>query len=1703
MGSPEYTSSIALNMEGNAEKAIGNVANSVQNLIGQLGQIAGVSIGLGAIAAAIGSVVKQSVGFQAEMESSRLAIAGMVTTFMTVNGAAVSHDRAMEEATKAQQGLRIAALETAFEYTELVTTFQTIFPAAVQAGFKTDQVVAFSETIAQLAAGTKMPLQEVSTQISLIMAGVVRAEGRVGLMFKNAGVTTETLQLWKAQGTTFENMTRIMKGFADMAPYVNQTWSAAWSNLKDAFHQALGASGGGMFDEAKKAVLGLTDSIVKISKGEFTFNPALMASLARFDDGMSAIIRKLAEMGPSILAFGAAGLGAFGDLFKAAAPILVVVTVLLKLISPLIDIFGAWAAGIWLVVKAAAGLEAAMLAVKTAYLAQAAAQAAASAAQAASGGIAAAGTAAGMTWAGSFAAAIKGTLPGLVGAAIAGLALLPLWDFKQQQEGEANQAWSDYSENLKTYIERVKDVHGVTLTAAEAEDVWKVALKDREAIFVKMSAEHLSYAKAAEAVRGELQAMEKAADPAEINKLNNELQELRDTTASMGLSGLSKELKDISGKYAEEGQKFAQEWALATNAETKSLLSQKIEEISRQEFAALAAARQKAGDENAKRRLELQAQQGEIANLYLDGGQKEVASIIAGTVAKVASLEQERAILQRSNAADAEQIRLKTKAITQEQQKGAAEIVAWASKTWQEYRATSVEEAASAISDSGDTVAAELLKIREKYRLMAEKMGQDIAAINAAIASAAGQGADTGYLEKARAELENVSKGIGTYQAAAEKRASMTVFEQMAHDVDTLKSSFDRGKISLDELQRGLLAIAEKKNILLGDSLTAGLDAFIAKIKTAAEATRDFVVSSAEALQTGLSDSIFAVISGQADSLKLTFQNLWKSILQSYSKFLAEMALGWAKSKLLGYLKSDGIASGTGISSPFLANDGTTDNGGTLPGAGAKAGGSGLSGIAAGLGIGALVAGASAPNTWLGNQLSQIGMTIGAMIGGWVGVAIAAVGLIASALAPRPADKSESFNAAAYLPGGSGWGNSERDSQGRAVISSWSGQMADLFRMDDAGGAKKLYAEFQKSLFAIVGSMTGTIAAGSQGDFDSDWKQFFGKMLPRMALSAAFGQTGMGGPSPGMGASFDSMLNPYFSGLGDSAHSQLFDPGAPIPKFLAGLGMTADSIGILASRIQSDDPQKLMDYITGLATVLIGFRDNIVNLGKSASEIMAGQDAAKNAAPAEAFKTSADNLIQLASELSMYTGDEQITKAKELNDAVAQRYQDELAEIQKIRDLMAAADKSITTLIERIDNSQKGADWLLQDQRNAATGAAWNLGQATTPDQVQKWGDAAIQAAGAVLDVLLARLTQAKSILQGITDLQTAFSTVGTTVQRALDLQNRALDTFLADTTKLGKDLAAASKLSGQAQIDALAKVGTSAKDLYDRLSSMLQAIAENTTALHDSIAKQIWQIGYDAANPQAQAGMIQSQVSDLYAQLAKAQSPEEVQRITNEIQSLMSTYLNLFPKDDPRRKAAEQFVIDFLKRTEKAADSAYSDMEKKLTKARDTIIATLTATATALGTVIDGLSTEIATWKTWLGDLRDQIDAKLTGMIDSIVATNEQLRIELEKTKILFTNLNESDVSSAVQSLSENSAAAAENLTAVATSASRFGTALDAVSARLEAMGGAQGSGQREPASVNVNVQAGGNTDALAARIYEAVRSSFRRNPQLFARAV
>jgi len=514
------------------------------------------------------------------------------------------------------------------------------------------------------------------------------------------------------------------------------------------------------------------------------------------------------------------------------------------------------------------------------------------------------------------------------------------------------------------------------------------------------------------------------------------------------------------------------------------------------------------------------------------------------------------------------------------------------------------------------------------------------------------------------------------------------------------KEAGDREKLALDKHLYEVQGIYENHTPLFKAAMVSGfvtgMTAVAAQIPTMRQTWEGALTTAWTALAATFDKAFFSVLKGDMDGLKETFQSFGDALLGIFSKVFSDIAQRWLATKLGFEMGPNGqwqVGKGGGGLGMILG----------VAGAGAFAGyGFGSSG--SGATVGSSIAGA-AGGAALATGLAAMAGLITIPIAGWIVAAVGAILLAVSSLLKKSTQEWSTLIGGQVLSQSTEAGMQLWNAYGKTL-----GSLAGIMR---TGGGKgtDLISMLRWNSDEFLRSTNIKWGSGDPKDTQVLWETYLKNWFPKTLLSMAFGRQPTGGfeSFAGVGANMQGVPT-FAGGAGDT----------PLTRMMRDLGFTTKALDAIANQIDTRDAEEFIAWLDKLVGVVKGFKDLSANFKKTAAEIWGDLAAQEAKTPADLFAEGASRIVDLAAELDLYTGDEQLTKAAELVELAQQYYNDQVAYLSSLRELQKSITESVNQQIRgmRLDVMTPGQreSFLMGETQ----GLIASLAKATSPAEISK-----------------------------------------------------------------------------------------------------------------------------------------------------------------------------------------------------------------------------------------------------------------------------------------------------------------------------------------------------------------------------------------------
>ena len=207
----------------------------------------------------LNAIFGQGIKFAAEMETSIIGMAAVMSSTMTLNDADIPFIKAMEISKLVIEDLKVEALRTTATLEELMTVFQAILGPATQMGMSLTQIKDFTVFGANAVKSLGLNHQQLVQELRSIVTDNITTRGST--LATALGITGTDIENAKnsAEGV-FGFLEKRMKGFQMAINETAGTFSAMLSNIQDGLQQTQEQGFGRLFKYIKSE-MGLIQNI--------------------------------------------------------------------------------------------------------------------------------------------------------------------------------------------------------------------------------------------------------------------------------------------------------------------------------------------------------------------------------------------------------------------------------------------------------------------------------------------------------------------------------------------------------------------------------------------------------------------------------------------------------------------------------------------------------------------------------------------------------------------------------------------------------------------------------------------------------------------------------------------------------------------------------------------------------------------------------------------------------------------------------------------------------------------------------------------------------------------------------------------------------------------------------------------------------------------------------------------------------------------------------------------------------------------------------------------------------------------------------------------------------------------------------------------------------------------------------------------------
>lgn len=238
---------------------------------------------LQSIKGATETVFGTGLGFDKQMETAKLGVAGILTSMTNLNDKQMDLNSALAISQKYIDKINQKATDIGLNPTELIAGFQTAVAPGLKANMDLDEItdiVAMYTKAVKTQLGAQANEMQISQEIRSVLSGSIDQNSTVA---RNMGITNEGVEQAKqTAGGLFKYLQEKMSGIGEVA---EKEWpnsmAGALDALKAKYSQASGSAFETVFDTAKVKIKELSDALFVVDENtkKISFDPELLSYL--------------------------------------------------------------------------------------------------------------------------------------------------------------------------------------------------------------------------------------------------------------------------------------------------------------------------------------------------------------------------------------------------------------------------------------------------------------------------------------------------------------------------------------------------------------------------------------------------------------------------------------------------------------------------------------------------------------------------------------------------------------------------------------------------------------------------------------------------------------------------------------------------------------------------------------------------------------------------------------------------------------------------------------------------------------------------------------------------------------------------------------------------------------------------------------------------------------------------------------------------------------------------------------------------------------------------------------------------------------------------------------------------------------------------------------------------------------------------------
>lgn len=261
----------------------------------------------------LSAFVEEGIRFNATIESARIGIATLVANTYDIRDAkgellapVEAFNAALETSGDLERALQKSAIETKFEFQDLLTFFNSTVIAS--AGLKTNltQLVQLTQDFSLAAGAANIDVEKVNTGIQQILTGNTTVRNQLArVVFPGLGTReiNDQLKKYKEAGTLVDFLSKKLEIFRLSADTVAQSFEAVASNVADAFKVFAAEATLPLFDKLKETLGFIINQIVDLSGDAVKLSPTFQKLADTFGNIAGFLGDRLLEIVKSVFEY--------------------------------------------------------------------------------------------------------------------------------------------------------------------------------------------------------------------------------------------------------------------------------------------------------------------------------------------------------------------------------------------------------------------------------------------------------------------------------------------------------------------------------------------------------------------------------------------------------------------------------------------------------------------------------------------------------------------------------------------------------------------------------------------------------------------------------------------------------------------------------------------------------------------------------------------------------------------------------------------------------------------------------------------------------------------------------------------------------------------------------------------------------------------------------------------------------------------------------------------------------------------------------------------------------------------------------------------------------------------------------------------------------------------------------------------------------